>query len=119
MAELHLADPGQSVITAAAAMKGSKLGDDRQLLVCEAADAEMADLRAQPELLRSLARISGGTTLPDSTDPSGLAQSVFYNAPPVTVEYRRHPVWDRGWWLCGLLGLLSAEWALRRLKGLA
>ena len=79
----------------------------------------MTDLRANPEALASLARISGGKVLSlTDTEPNRM-QPVFYNAPPVTVEYRRNPIWDKSWWLAAALGLLSIEWAVRRLNGMA
>jgi hypothetical protein len=118
-AQIRLAQPAQAVVSAVATLKGAALGDDRQLLVCEALDVEAADLRARPELMRDLARISGGKAVSISEPDPSFARSVFYNAPPVTIDYRRTPIWDRAWWLCAVLGLLTTEWAVRRLKGLA
>ena len=68
---------------------------------------------------RGMARLSGGKVLSQAETEISLAKSVFYNAPPVTVEYRRNPLWDRSWWLAAILGLLGIEWATRRLTGLA
>jgi hypothetical protein len=31
---------------------------------------------------------------------------------------QRRPVWDRGWVMLGIFGLLGAEWWLRRREGL-
>jgi uncharacterized membrane protein len=118
-AQVRLAQPARAVVSAVATLKGVSLGDDRQLLVCEALDAEAADLRARPELMRDLARISGGKAVSISEPDPSFVRSVFYNAPPVTIDYRRTPIWDRAWWLCALLGLLTTEWTVRRLKGLA
>jgi uncharacterized membrane protein len=118
-AELALPNSGDFVITAVAGKKGVRLGEDRQLLVCEGADREMRDLRANSELMASIARTSGGKVLSLTEGNAGLGNSVFYNAPPVTVEYRRNPLWDRSWWLAAVLGLLSLEWAVRRLNGMA
>jgi uncharacterized membrane protein len=118
-AEVSVPSTGNFVLSAVASLKGTQLGDDRQLLVCEAKDREMSDLRARPELMASLARISGGKVLSLSQHDPDLAKSVFYNAPPVTVQYRRSPLWDKSWWLACALGLLSIEWAVRRLSGMA
>ncbi|MFO1498672.1 MAG: glutamine amidotransferase [Verrucomicrobiota bacterium] len=119
VADLTLPAAGTFTVTAVAAAAGTKLGDDRQLLVCEAADREMVDLRARPESLATIARLSGGKALSLADSDAPAIESVFYNAPPATVDYRRTPLWDKSWILAVLLGLLSAEWALRRLKGLA
>jgi hypothetical protein len=51
----------------------------------------------------------------DAFDP----ETLFRGAPPVTVEYRRWPIWDKGLYLVLVLGLLSAEWAFRRIFGMA
>jgi uncharacterized membrane protein len=119
VADLRLSRPADYRITAMATAQGASLGNDRQLLVCEESDREMSDLRAKPDLMASLARLSGGKILSLSdTDPAAL-NAVFYNAPPVTVEYRRDPLWDQSWWLAAVLGLLSVEWAVRRLNGMA
>ena len=100
-------------------LKGKLLGDDRQLLVCEAGDREMEDLRAQPALMATLARTSGGKSL--ALDQPAAAQiSSLLSAPPDAVaEYRRSPLWDKWWCLGSILGLLTIEWTFRRLNGLA
>lgn len=109
---------GNFVVVAAAAVKGQKIGEDRQLLVCEAEDREMADLRAKPDLMASIAQISGGHALPALEDAAPLSAE-FLNAPPPTFEYRRTPLWDKGWWLGLMLFFLTCEWAVRRLSGMA
>ena len=106
-------------MTAVAAAGRVKLGEDRQLLVCEAGDREMADLRAKPELLANLARTSGGQSWPVAEKDSTLASSLFGQPPPATVEYRRTPLWDKSWWLGTILTLLTVEWVVRRLSGMA
>jgi hypothetical protein len=118
VADVALPASGNFVITALANVKGVKLGDDRQLLVCEGADREMGDLRAKPDFMSTLSRLSGGKVLSLADNDSGLANSVFYNAPPVTMEYRRNPLWDRSWWLAALLAMLTVEWSVRRLNGM-
>jgi uncharacterized membrane protein len=118
-AEFALPSSGEFVIGANAAAKGVKLGQDRQLLVCEESDRELLDPRARPELMASIARISGGQSLSLRANDSPLVNSVFYKAQAATVEYERKPLWDNPWWLAAILGLLSMEWALRRANGLA
>jgi uncharacterized membrane protein len=110
---------GDFVVTAVATLKGQKLGEDRQLLVCESGDREMADLRANPELMAKLARASGGQAFAVTDQGAGPDSAVFGAAAPVTVEYRHTPLWDKSWWLGTILFLLTAEWAVRRLSGLA
>lgn len=69
------------------------------------------------EFLGNLARSTGGR---EFTDPGSLAE-MLRNLPiaegPQTV--RRTPLWSREWLLGTMLGLLAAEWFLRRWLGLA
>jgi hypothetical protein len=37
----------------------------------------------------------------------------------VTVEIRKEPLWDKAKWLVIIAGLLTLEWVVRRLRGLA
>jgi hypothetical protein len=119
VAQISLPSSGQFRVTATATAKGRTLGDDRQLLVCEAADRENSEPRANPELMGNIARLSGGKTLSLAESDSSALSSVFANAPPVTVEYRRTPLWAQSWCLVAVLGLLATEWAVRRLNGMA
>jgi hypothetical protein len=118
-AEIRPSLPGTYTFTAIATLNGKKLGEDRQLLMCEAADQEMADVRARPDVMASLARISGGKDLTADPDTQTAVTAVFANTPPASVNYRRTPLWNKAWWLGALMGLLTVEWSVRRLKGMA
>src|SRR5260370_7605263 len=109
---------GSFTVSVTAAVNGAKLGEDRQLLVCESGDREMADLRAKPELMGELARISGGKTFALSANAPEVTQA-FSSPPPATVEYRHNPLSDTWWWLGLVLLLLTIEWSVRRLTGIA
>ncbi len=118
VAEIRPPTVGSYLVTAVATLHGVRLGDDRQLLVSEATDQEMEDLRARPEMMSNIARASGGLAFSAATAPSNSA-ALFANVPAPTVEYRRTPMWDKSWWLGAVLGLLTVEWAVRRWRGLA
>lgn len=119
VAELTLPAAGEFTVSAAAARRGVELGDDRQLLVCEETDREMRDLRARSDLMAALSAISGGESLSLSNpDPERLA-ALFRVPPPAAAEYKRSPIWDRGWVLGAIVGLLSLEWGWRRWIGMA
>ncbi len=118
-AELVSAQKGDFLVTALATTKGQKLGEDRQLLVCEAGDRELADLRARPELMSNLARLSGGKSFTTTDKLAPDVSSLFGSPPPQTIETRRTPLWDRWWWLGLILMLLGAEWGTRRVNGMA
>lgn len=118
-ANVSLPVPGEYKLTATAKIRNAKLGEDAQLLVCEDSDPELERICADADLMANLARTSGGKSLdPAKPDPAGI-KALFGNAPPVTLEIRRTPLWDRLTWLLGFVGLLTAEWVLRRLRGLA
>jgi uncharacterized membrane protein len=116
-AQVRPTRPGDYSVLASA--QGPVSGEDRLLLFCEDTDPELEDPRANPELMANLARASGGQafTLQENGNPS-LA-SLFRGAAPATAEYKRTPLWDRGWLLSTLLGLLALEWSVRRLRGLS
>jgi hypothetical protein len=119
LVELRPSQVGDCTVTAMASFKGQNLGEDRQLLVCESGDREMADLRAKPDLMATLSRTSGGRVFAAMDREGGVVASAFAKSPPVTVEHRRTPLWDRAWWLGTILFLLAVEWVVRRLNGLA
>jgi uncharacterized membrane protein len=120
LADLRLTTPGRYTVAAVASARGRKLGEDQQLLMCAESDPEMSDVRARPELMGEIARASGGQDLTSAAggEEPGLA-SVFQNVPPAAVKFDRKPLWDNPWWLGAIVGLLSLEWVVRRLKGLA
>ncbi|HLH53609.1 MAG TPA: glutamine amidotransferase [Verrucomicrobiae bacterium] len=118
VADLAPPRDGTFTVTASAIANGKKLGEDRQLLVCESGDREMADLRSKPAFMDELSRISGGTTLSLSSKASQL-NAALGAPPPVNVEYRHSPAWDKWWWLGSILVLLTLEWSARRLSGMA
>jgi uncharacterized membrane protein len=109
---------GSYIVTATANLAAKKLGEDRQLMVCESGDREMSDLRAKPELMEDLARISGGKVL-SLTDKSAHLSGIFGTPPPANIEYRHSPLWDKWWCLSLFLLLLTVEWSVRRLTGMA
>ncbi|HTI70816.1 MAG TPA: glutamine amidotransferase [Candidatus Limnocylindria bacterium] len=112
-------EAGSYVIRAVATQQGNQLGDDRQLLVTESQDREMGDLRARPELMKAIAKSSGGQSFALDEKKGASLDPLFAGVPPDTIEFKRKPLWDKPWWLAAILGLLGAEWTLRRWKGMA
>jgi hypothetical protein len=118
-ANVKLPAPGKYVIRAIARFKDGKTADDRQLLVGEDADWEIADIRANPEIMAALSRWSGGQVFSLSDNDPGSMANAITGAKPVLVEYRKSPLWDKSWWLGTVVGLLTLEWGIRRQRGLA
>ena len=73
--------------------------------------------RSQAEVRKAigLAEESGGTVLTSSSDLAALLETM----PPITGDslVTRQPIWDSPWLWLLIVGLLAAEWSLRRLAG--
>jgi hypothetical protein len=118
-ATIPMPTAGTHILSAVATTRSNRIGDDRQLLVSEVIDRELADLRARPDLMASIARASGGTAFSITTNPPANLGATLAHLPPPTEELRRTSLWDKLPWLLTALGLISAEWLLRRWRGLA
>jgi hypothetical protein len=81
------------------------------------ASVEKRELSADPETMRQLAEISGGAAL-GANDVARLPELVRHREAARELSRQRRPVWDRGWVMLGIFGLLGAEWWLRRREGL-
>ncbi len=81
------------------------------------ASIEQKELSADRETMRSLAQASGGAVV-SSEDVARMPEVVRRWEAARQIAHRQQPVWDRWWLLTGLLGLLGAEWWLRRKNGL-
>jgi len=80
-----------------------------------ASGPEDADAAPRPELLRAVAEATGGTF---SSAERGLPEVRLTDPEVVEVGRRKDvPIWDRGWFLAGLVLTLAGEWILRRRWG--
>jgi hypothetical protein len=78
---------------------------------------EFRDPRPDPGGLKMLAEATGGRVI---EDPADLAAVLGAHADaPVSEVVSRSPLWDSYLLWLVLLGLLSSEWIVRRMKGLA
>lgn len=86
------------------------------LLVVPPTDREAVRLSLDDNLLRSLAAVSGGVYADESN-----AESVWQAIKPLsdgTIETRRFALAQSYLWFVAILGLLTAEWWLRKKAGL-
>ena len=126
VAHLDLATPGPGAYKVVAAAKprcsaGAPCPPDAPIeratgaVAARASGPEDADAAPRPELLRAIAEASGGAF---STVDRGLPE-VRLNDPEVVEVGRRKdvPIWDRSWFLVGLVLSLAGEWVLRRRWG--
>jgi hypothetical protein len=79
--------------------------------------AEFRDPRPNPSLLHELAQATGGSVI---QSPEQLSQMLGrHKDASVQTIVTRWPMWDTPLLWLLFLGLLSADWVLRRIKGLA
>ncbi len=79
--------------------------------------AEFRDPRPNPAVLARLAEATGGELIQSAEQLSSLLGR--HQDASIQTIVTRWPLWDTPLLWLVLLGLLSAEWVLRRLKGLA
>jgi hypothetical protein len=79
--------------------------------------AEFRDPRPNPSVLARLAQATGGSVIQSAEELSSLLGR--HQDASIQTIVIRWPMWDTPLLWLVLLGLLSAEWILRRLKGLA
>lgn len=119
LADIRPAAAGNFIVTASARQGGEELGTDRQLLVAEGTDIEMADLRARPDFMAALAKETKGESFALASGGGISPGYVFAKAPEPKVEFRREPLWDKAIWMSLILGVIGIEWTIRRMRGLA
>ncbi|MBI3183698.1 MAG: theronine dehydrogenase [Myxococcales bacterium] len=99
------------------ARKGERsLGEGEDAVAVRAVGPELADASVRPDLLSQVAKATGGEAfrLPLSSMP----ELPLLDPPLVEVgRSKDQPLWDRWYYLLLLVGLLGAEWVLRRRFG--
>jgi hypothetical protein len=94
--------------------KPAELAQDVEVV---SASVEKRELSADPGTMRKLAEISGGAVL-TADDVAHMPAVVRRWEAARQIGHRQQSVWDRWWWMTGMLGLLGAEWWFRRREGL-
>lgn len=108
--------PGPYVLRAVASVGGEEVGTASGEFLVERFSLEDSETRRRSAILRRIAEESGGGYyLPETLDE--LPEDV----PLAWVERTsksEFELWNSPWLLLGFVGLMSAEWALRRKQGL-
>ncbi len=113
---LHPEQPGDYTIAVTAQEGDRKLGEASALFSLGEYSKELADLRVQEVLLRSISKTSGGRYIsPDSL--SDLPAAVAGQARAVT-ESKEIEIWNDPYTLMAILLFLSVEWSVRKRKGM-
>jgi uncharacterized membrane protein len=108
--------PGLYRLSVAARRGAQQIGSATSAVLVGSADLEMTDPRANRALLERLASQTGGAIVPSGRS-SDLVAKLRAAAPAAALSVRTD-LWHNVWSLAALLGLLAAEWVLRRRWGL-
>lgn len=96
---------------------GSEVGSDEVGWASQPAADEFSRLQPDREALEALAKRTGGEIV-DSNRLDAFVASLPSRSAPITEPWTA-PLWHSPWYLAAALGLLAAEWGLRRRNGLA
>jgi uncharacterized membrane protein len=116
LGRFHADTPGVYRIRAEAKNGASTLGSATAAMLVGGSDPEMADPRLNQQVLQRLALRSGGRLIA-VTDASAIAEQLRATVPAARLAVT-HELWHTGWSFVAILGLLVAEWLLRRRWGL-
>jgi hypothetical protein len=100
-----------------AARDQKDLGTTTMNVRVSAGDSEYFDAAMRAPLLKRVAEETGGRFF-TSSDVASLPEAISYNGRGVTVVEERE-LWDMPALFLLLVGLVAAEWGVRRVKGLA
>jgi hypothetical protein len=94
--------------------KPTELAQDVEVV---SASLEKRELSADPDTMRKLAEISGGAVVKQD-EVARMSEVVRRWEAARQIGHRQQSIWDRWWWMAGMLGLLGLEWWLRRREGM-
>ncbi len=108
--------PGRYEFEARASIGEEVIGTSHGEFTVEQFSLEDSDVRGRPALLRKLAEDTGGLYLsPETIDRLPDSLPLEWKRTVAVAEFE---LWNSPWLLVMFVGLVSAEWALRRLRGL-
>ena len=114
--ELRFEQPGIYRVAAEARRGSTVVGSSQRSILVGGTDREMADPRLNEDVLRRVARASGGQYLA-AADVSRLADLVS-GAGSQPAAPRLEDIWHNAWIFTIIVMLLACEWTLRRRWGL-
>jgi uncharacterized membrane protein len=104
-------------IEASASRGDARLGTSTRQVLVGGSDVEMSQPRLNESVLRRLASETGGRYL--NIGDAGTLEDLIRQQPPELGAPELKDLWHNGWSLLLIIGLLAAEWILRRRVGLA
>lgn len=95
---------------------GKRIGQDRVDARVQESHFEEEDLRPNFDLLRELARTTSGKFVP--LDQFSVSVFDQMNADVVNQSGKKVLLWNAPWLFAAVIGLLAAEWVIRKKRGL-
>ena len=108
--------PGLYRVNVTARRGGTEIASASSALLVGGADLEMAQPRLNAPLLVRIAAQTGGHVIERSD--IGRTVAALQSAAPGAMMSARRDIWHNAWSLLFIIGLLTAEWLLRRKWGL-
>jgi hypothetical protein len=113
---IHLDQPGAYRVEADARQGSQVLGTGEGWFLAGASDPEFADPRLNDAVLQRIAVASGGRYLA-AREAAALPDLIAKSAEAVTFAAQRRDIWQHPLVFVLIVGLLGAEWILRRRWG--
>ncbi len=104
-------------IEASASRGETRLGTSGRQVLVGGSDLEMSQPRLNESVLRRLASATGGRYV--NVTEAGTLESLIRQQPPELGAPEMRDLWHNGWSLLLIIGLLVAEWIVRRRVGFA
>lgn len=116
-ASVRFGQPGVYRVDAEARRGGLPLGTHTRYVLAGGADLEMSDPRVNEAALRRVAAATGGEFVPAAE--VGTLEMLLDRSGSATRATELRDLWHNAWTLLAIMGLLAAEWLVRRRVGLA
>lgn len=112
-------EPGTYKIHVIASRGGNILGEASTRFLVEPRDLELDNPASDPEFLKQFTALTGGRVLPKEQFGAYLDDLIKHGPESLDdVRISRVTLWDNGWLMGLFVALMSAEWLVRKRKGL-